>query len=493
LAGQRKTEDIELSQGTELSLGSRARSGGRWQAFAQAIEVGSSLALLVYLARIVEPHIFGTVSLAIAVTAVVTTTLCAPITGAVIAYRLETHRALSTAWWVAVVPSGLLALAIAGIIAAAGLRGSTLVVVVVFAVAIPLQSIATLLQAVLQLELRFRAVAIGRIIAAVIATLLAVILGVYGSGLAALVSRSVLPPVLISCIGLIQTRFWPRLVFDRVTCRSVAGYAFGVSGFSVLNTLNRYADNLLVGVFLGPAALGFYAVAYRFIETPLSQIGAVAQSVVFPTLVHIEDPQHFRDAFLRSQKLLVWIVAPMGVCSVGLGDVAVRIVLGHRWEEAGTIVQVFGVVALLQAATTQVGVIYMARNAAKLLLRWALISTPIIVGSFAVGLLAGIRGVAYAYLVANIILFYPMWEFPGRLVGLKCSMVLRSLRVELIWAFVTIILILGARIIVPITSTIDVIAFLAVGGIAYWGGALAFDSTLRDEAARLLINRREIL
>jgi O-antigen/teichoic acid export membrane protein len=347
-----------------------------------------------------------------------------------------------------------------------------------------------LTQAILQQKLRFRSAAAGRIIAALASLLIGVGLAASGFGLAALVSRAILPPLFILGVGLTQVGWWPRAIIDRPTLRSIKAYAVGVAGFSTLNALNRYGDNLLVGSFLGSAALGFYAVAYRFIETPLYQVGSIAQSVAFPTLVRIKDPARFRDAFLRSQKLLVWIVAPLGVCSLGLGDAAVRVVLGPRWDPAGFIVQIFGAVALLQVASSQVGVIYMARDATRLLLRWALISTPIVVGSFAIGLLDGVRGVAIGYLVANVVLFYPLWQLPGSLIDLTCAMVLRSLKVELGWAFGLGFLLLIVRTVVPLDSVFTVAGVSIVASIAYWAGAVLLDRALRPDAIALLPVRR---
>jgi O-antigen/teichoic acid export membrane protein len=472
------------------SLGSQARAGARWTSVAQVIEVGSGFAILVYLARIVRPDVFGLVSLATAIVQVVSNILCAPVTRAVIAHQMDSERALSTAWWATVLPSGLAAVVIAGVTAAVGYRGSALAVMTIVAASLPLSGVSILVQAILQQQLRFRSAAVGRIIAAVASSLIGVGLGMSGFGLAALVSRAILPSLFILGVGLVQVDWWPRPIIDRPTVRSIKSYAVGVAGFSGLNAFNRYGDNLLVGSFLGSAALGLYAVAYRFIETPLYQVGSIAQSVSFPALVRIKDPARFRDAFLRSQKLLVWIVAPIGICSLGLGDPTVRVVLGQRWHSAGFIVQIFGAVALLQIAGSQVGVIYMARDATRLLLRWALISTPIILGSFAIGLLDGIRGVAIGYLVANIVLFYPLWQLPGSLIDLTCGMVLRSLKVELGLAFALGFLLLPLHTVVPLTSAFAVAGFIIVASVAYWVSAVLLDRHLRAEAFKLLALRR---
>jgi PST family polysaccharide transporter len=290
----------------------------------------------------------------------------------------------------------------------------------------------------------------------------------------------------VICLGLIAARWRPTFDVDRATLRGITAFASGIAGFSLLNQIHRYGDNLLVGAFLGSTALGYYSMAYRFIEVPIGQVGIVAQAIVFPVLSKIPEPERFRDVLLRSQKLLVWVVGPLGVCAMAVGDVAVRDVLGPEWRPAGVIVQIFGAIALGQTAGTQVGMIYMARDATRLMFRWALISTPIVFVSFAIGLLGGVKGVAWAYLAASWLLFWPSWQIPGRLIGLGAWEVLRNLKVELGWGFALAGAVLVLRTGVPIHSLAVVVAFIVGLSAVYWIGSVMLDSRLRSEVRQII-------
>ena len=453
---------------------------------AQIVEFGCSVGILVYLAHVVDPWAFGVVSFALAITLVITTVGAAPVTRAVITYQFSDRRSLSTAWWASLVPATAVWMAIVLGLVAAGLRGRALVAVLVVGASMPIVGCAGLVQAILQQRLAFRSVAAVRIMAALSASGCALWLGLVGDGFAALLARAIIAPLVIAGLGMVFARWRPRFVIDRATLVKLRSYAPSLAGWGLLNQLQGYGDNLLVGAFLGSTALGYYSMAYRSIEVPVGQVGAASTAVVFPTLSRIRDPDTFRLALLRTQKVLVWVVGPIGVCAMALGDIGVRTILGPRWDQAGLIVQVFGAVALLQAATSQSGVIYLARDAAGLLLRWALIATPVIFGSFAIGLIGGVQGVAWAYLVANVILFYPCWEIPGRLIGLTAPTVLRNLRVELGWGFALAVTMLAVRIRVHIDSRAAVIAVSGALSILYWLGAVVFDSRLREEVGQLM-------
>jgi lipopolysaccharide exporter len=468
------------------SLGSVARAGARWQSLAQATEVGLGLAILIYLARIVDAKTFGVVSLALAIAALLSALSISPITSAVIARRLTGTRELSTSWWLVFLPGLGTAVLIVLVEAVLGVRGREGIALAVVAASVPVLSCATLVQAILQQRLAFRAAAFGRIVSAMGSSALALGLGLHGLGFAALLSRPLFAPLLILFIGLPKVRWWPRPVIDRTTLRGVIAYARGVSGFNALNQLNRYADNLLVGLILGPSALGYYSLAYRFIETPVNQVSGVVHSVVFPIVVHVEDEMHFRQILLRSQKVLVGAVAPLCVCSIAVGDLAVRTILGAQWATAGLIVQLFGAIALLQTANALVGVVYLARDKTELFARWAAIATPVIVSSFAIGLLGGVHGVALAYAAANILLFYPNWYFPDKIIGLSAAMVLKNLKIELLTAYALGGGVLIGRHFVELRATQSVIIAAMVLMCVYVAIVLSTDGALRADVITMV-------
>jgi PST family polysaccharide transporter len=457
---------------------------------AQAVDFVAGFGVLVYLAHIVAPYIFGVVSLATAIVTIASTVLAGSMADSLVAQKLTNRRAQSTVWWLAIIPATLLAIALVIIALLADYRRMTLVIVSLMALTAPLLCAATFTQALLQQRLRFRSVAFARLTGSVGSTLAVVGLGLGGLGYLALVARALLPPAFVTFVGLVVARWRPYIDIDRFTLVRIRGYVSRVAGYNILNYFNRYGDNLLVGGFLGSTALGLYALAYRFIEVPVAQVGTLAQFVTFPTVVHISDAARFRAAFLRSQRVLVWAAAPLGLLSLALGDAAIPLLMGARWEEAGTVMQIFGAVVLLQIAANQAGVIFLARAATGLLLRWALVSTPIILGAFAIGLLGGIVGIAYAYLAANLILFYPAWQIAGRPVGLTCAAVLRSLVVVLGFAFGLAASILALRALFTVDSIPKLVVVGVVGAAVYWLGALALDNDLRKDVAALLTTTR---
>jgi PST family polysaccharide transporter len=440
---------------------------------------------IIVFARLVSPRDFGAVALLVVIASVVTTVLSSPIGTAIVVQRLSDQRALSTAWWMALLPAAGIAVIWAAVAAVA--RPSSFVLpAVALSALLPLWAANSVLISIQQQRLDFRKLAIVRMTAVIGGTTIALVVAVLVQGLVGLIVRQLTIPFLQWTAGSAAARWAPSWAFDATVAGSIRRYAQGLVGFNVLNQVLRRGDDILVGGLLGPAALGYYSLAYRVIELPMAQIGQMSQNVSLPALTLIDEPARFRDAFLRIQKVLVWLVAPLGICAMFLGDVAVTTMLGARWEPAGPIVQVFGAIAIIQASDTQVGLILLARGATGKLFRWGLYWAPPFLACILVGLIWGPLGVAWSYLAFNAALFYPGWLIAGRLVDLTPTMVLRSLGLQ--FALAAAITAVGGafRMLLDLES----IGAIAMAGMlaacAYWGGALALDAGLRDDVVRVL-------
>jgi O-antigen/teichoic acid export membrane protein len=91
------------------------------------------------------------------------------------------------------------------------------------------------------------------------------------------------------------------------------------------------------------------------------------------------------------------------------------------------ILQVFSILGAIQSIGTTAGWIYQSQGRTDVMFRFGLITGSIYIISFVVGLRWGALGVAVAYTVANLVLWYPTWSIPARLIGLDFVTMLRRL------------------------------------------------------------------
>ncbi|MGD8699606.1 MAG: lipopolysaccharide biosynthesis protein, partial [Gemmatimonadales bacterium] len=80
------------------------------------------------------------------------------------------------------------------------------------------------------------------------------------------------------------------------------------------NFLAHQGDNIVVGRWLGPQALGFYGRAYQLMATPASLFAGVLDKVLFPTMSKVQDDvRRLASAYTRAIALVALVTLPAAV------------------------------------------------------------------------------------------------------------------------------------------------------------------------------------
>ena len=184
--------------------------------------------------------------------------------------------------------------------------------------------------------------------------------------------------------------------------------AFGsnVAVSYVIFTINRSADNLLVGWYWGAGPLGLYSRAYNLLMLPVRQLSAPASSIAIPAFSRIQnDPERFARYYLRAVNIILWISAPIFGFLFVAAEPVIVLVLGTQWRQAAPVFQILAISALVQLFLESTIWLFVSRGQSDQLLKLLFIICPVIVSSFVIGLPFGIKGVAlFGSLVLVIIL-----------------------------------------------------------------------------------------
>jgi O-antigen/teichoic acid export membrane protein len=220
----------------------------------------------------------------------------------------------------------------------------------------------------------------------------------------------------------------PRFTFSIASLRDLSSFSLKVFGTRLVFYANRNADNLLIGRFLGPSALGAYAVAYNVMLAPIQRITAPLVEVLFPAFSRIQDErERIASLWLRAIRVVGTITIPGMVGLVIVAPEFVRVVLGERWEAAVPVIQILAVVGLMQSLQGMNSGILQACDRAGTLLRCAILTVVLSLLAFAVGMAWGIVGVAAAYAIASCIAEpYYAWQ-TMRTIGVGNVAYLRNL------------------------------------------------------------------
>jgi O-antigen/teichoic acid export membrane protein len=413
------------------SLTQKAVSGATWAGTSSALIQAISLLGTLVLARLLTPEDYGLVGMARLAIGLIQIFRELGITTAIIQRKQVTQEFLSSIFWVNLglgVITCALAVASSPLVAAFFHQPRIAPIVDLLAAGFIVSALSSVQFALLNREMAFRKMATIEISAAAATTFLAVVMALRGWGVWSLVISS-LANTCVSTILLWWSSPWrPKWLLRWAELRSITSFSLHLSGFNLVNYFSRNADNTIVGRFLGAYQLGFYQLAYNLMLYAVQNISQVMGRVLFPVFAKVQDDnERFRQAYTKAASTIAVVTFPMMAGVMAVAEPFVGAVLGEKWRPVAALLIILAPVGLMQSVITTVGNIYNAKGRADWLFRWGLFATALSVASFFAGLPWGIRGVAVAYLICNLLLVYPAFAVPFRLIDLKMSDFLRPL------------------------------------------------------------------
>lgn len=213
------------------------------------------------------------------------------------------------------------------------------------AIALPIHGLATVPQAVLQRELRFREVSAidslafmgGYLVVGSVAVAM-------GAGVAAVVVAVIAEGVVRVLLSLIRKPVVPTLTPDRRELREMSAFAGSTGVGSVLNLLATRGDYVMVSRLLGPVSLAAYTQAYQLAYNPGLILGRVSNRWLFPVLARGQDrPKEQADTFVVNLLGLGFLMGSAAVLTSVLAPEAIHILFGSGWDDAVLPMQILAI------------------------------------------------------------------------------------------------------------------------------------------------------
>lgn len=193
----------------------------------------------------------------------------------------------------------------------------------------------------------------------------------------------------------------------RVMWRETSNFLkFGanLTGFNLLNYVSRNLDSVLIAKFWGAVSLGLYNRSYKLMLFPIQSINAPLSRVMLPILAKLQDePERYRRTFTLAIRAIALGSVPGVMAAAMCSQRVVPFLLGHQWANASPIFFWLSLAAITQPVSSATGWLFISTGRTASLFRLTLISTPIMIASFAAGLPWGARGVAEAYFISQAV------------------------------------------------------------------------------------------
>ncbi len=313
-----------------------------------------------------------------------------------------------------------------------------------------ISSLVIVQQTIFEKELNFKIITISQTLAAIGGLTIGLCLAVYGMGVYSLIYQALATSSILAILIWWYSSWRPMFYFAWSDIKSIWQYTANLSLFNFINYFTRNTDNLLIGKFLDATALGVYSLAYKIMLYPL-RISQILTRILFPAFSKIQDDnEKFQQVYLRAIFVIALFTFPLMSGLFVTADNLVQVLFGDKWKGLEVILMILAPVGMLRSITTTGGSIFMAKGTTDQLLKIGIISTVVTVLFFAVGILFGIKGVAFSFLLSNIVLLYPILKMSWGQIELSVA---RGISEVLPVLFISLIMVLGVFFIGKVYDT----------------------------------------
>ncbi len=197
----------------------------------------------------------------------------------------------------------------------------------------PIDGLNTVGESLLTRHLRFRlfvALDVGTYILGY--ACVAVVLAWQGYGVWALVAANLTQVTLRTIAMYVATRHPVRPSFDVRAGRDLLSFGLGHSLAQIGTVLSQQGDNLVVGRWLGAAALGVYGRAYSLMVMPATVFGRIVNRVLFPVMAQVQDErERLAGAYERALAIVALVSLPISAFLWVIAPEFIPLILGPKW------------------------------------------------------------------------------------------------------------------------------------------------------------------
>ncbi len=346
-----------------------------------------------------------------------------------------------------------------------------LLVLIVLSPSLFLRGAGVTFRAMLMRNMEFRKIGIADTVSAVAGGVLGVVVALAGGSYWAVVVQVVSTDVVYLLVLLAFGAGWRPNLHLRLL-REIAGFSGRAFAAGLLvNSISRNLDNLLIGRFQGAEALAFYGLAYRLLLLPVQLAGSTVGSVLFPAFARLSDDlAAMRAEMARATRALAALALPGMALIAAAAPQLVAVIFGPQWAPAVPIVQVLAIAGALQAIyQPSTAPFVLALGRAKLILRYAWLTTLVSAAGIVAGLPFGPLGVAVGYTAATGLLIPVEWLLRRHLLRIG----LREQIVSLMPAAHVALWVAGLYLLIAVAIPGHELAVLMLGIVVAGGAGVA--------------------
>ena len=408
----------------------RAIHGGSVTLASQLIKFGVRFISTIVLARLLTPNDYGLVGMVTAIIIFITMAKDLGLSMATVQKDNISHEQVSSMFWVNVllgIGFTIIVLLLAPLISMFYNEPRLVGITMMLSAGFIFAGLTVQHQALLRRQMQYIRLSIMEISAMLLASILAIASALSGAGYWSIVILQILNSLFLALGAWLLCGWRPSAFRIGTDISSMLSFGSFLTGFNLLNYFSRNLDNILIGKVWGTEQLGQYSKAYEILLLPINQINMPITTVAVPALSRLQaEPDRYRRYYTKAIRIVSYLTFPFILFLGIVAEDLILVLLGEQWAQAGRLFKVLAFAALLQPLMSTSSWIYISMGKTRNMFFWGLVSVPVIVASFFIGLPWGAYGISVSYAVSNYLLIVPCFYFALKICPISAADIIYS-------------------------------------------------------------------
>ncbi|MFH1634925.1 MAG: lipopolysaccharide biosynthesis protein, partial [Chloroflexota bacterium] len=327
--------DAGLDTKTDSSLSRKVSKGALWVTAASISARALNLVSAIILARLLAPEDFGLMAIAMAIIAFSQGTTQTGFESALIQKQEKPEDFLDTAWTFELARYLILFLIIflaAPLFASFFKEPRAVAILRVISLSLVFQGLRNIGVVYFRKNLDFHKQFVLEIVPVMANICVVIPLAFSLRNVWALVWASLTTSFATCCISYVMHQYRPRLDFNIKRAKNLFNFGKWILGASIIVMIRDQGMTMFVGKFLGIPILGFFNRAGVFSTMIFQQISEIVWKVGYPAYSQLQQhPERFKQAYLKTLRLLTFIGIPMAGGLFVLSYDFVHLFLTDKW------------------------------------------------------------------------------------------------------------------------------------------------------------------
>ncbi len=339
---------------------------------------------------------------------------------------------------------------------------------------------------ILTKELQFNRLAQYNFAALLLSSIIAVVMGLYGAGVWALVAQQLLLPLFKSILLWAFNRWRPSWGFSLQPLREVFAFSSRMLATGLINAVFNNIYTVIIGKAYNTVDTGNFVQAKRYQEIPVLLISNTFRTVALPMFASANtDNERLGRVLQKTNQSIAFVLFPVILGLYVIAESLVVGLVGNKWIDAVPFLRILLLSGLFSVFAQIFNELLTAKGKSRTILRIEILNKFVLIIALFCTFRQGIIGMVYGWVAYSFFTMFTLGYYVCRIISYPLIAFFRSVAPYFLLAVAMAVL----------TSLFGLIAMndylrmgiqIVFGALFYAGGCLLFRLEMSDEVTKLL-------